>query len=190
MCNSYWSVNISAYFSCSFCHSLKNYFAQLNCVKLYTFFYLAFMSEKNNLKTHTYFNFDVIGLWLKIKKNAHCEKIHTTYAAVIYQTGPKILAHFTIQSNVAWKTVFLESGYVCLIVCLLHGQENAFMPCYIAHLSEFNCRVLGKVNYGSRQKNVCCECVLLAITNRLCRQWSYSSSSYFLAITKLNYRLI
>ena len=60
------------------------------------------MSEKNNLKTHTYFNFDVIGLWLKIKKkNAHCEKIHTAYAAVIYQTGPKILAHFTIQSNVA-----------------------------------------------------------------------------------------
>ena len=79
----------------------KNYFAQLNCVKLYTFFYLAFMSEKNNLKTHTYFNFDVIGLWLKIKKNVHCEKIHTAYAAVIYQTGPKILAHFTIQSNVA-----------------------------------------------------------------------------------------
>ena len=48
------------------------------------------MSEKNNLKTHTYFNFDVIGLWLKIKKNAHCEKIHTAYAAVIYQTGPKM----------------------------------------------------------------------------------------------------
>ena len=59
---------------------------------------IGLMSEKN-LKTH--FNFDVIGLWLKVNKNAHCENIHTAYAAVIYQTGPKILAHFTIQSNVA-----------------------------------------------------------------------------------------
>ena len=116
------------------------------CVKLYTFFYLAFMSEKKNLKTHI--NFDVFGLWLKVKKNAHCENIHTAYAVVIYQTGPKILAHFTIQSNVAWKTVFLESGYVCLIVCLLHGQENAFMPCYIAHLSEFTCWVSGPFFYS------------------------------------------
>ena len=56
------------------------------------------MPEKN-LKTHI--KFDVLGLWLKVKKNAHCENIHTAYAAVIYQTGPKILAHFTIQSNVA-----------------------------------------------------------------------------------------
>ena len=87
-------------------------------------------------------------------KNAHCENIHTAYAAVIYQTGPKILAHFTIQSNVAWKTVFLESGYVCLIVCLLHGQENAFMPCYIAHLSEFTCRVSGPFFLQSTTANM------------------------------------